>query len=82
MRSSVFLVASALLALFVIVLGDSRKAMAEATATVDTPIALSGDVATGIFLGFGLIGMLVFAVTMLMQIEASDKLGQPKSEAR
>ena len=44
-------------------------------------IHLSSEVATGIVLGFFFIGMLSFAVYMVMDIQVSDKLGQPREQA-
>ena len=47
---------------------------ADATTTYKT-VAVSGDIATGLFIGFFLVGMLLFAVTMMMDIATSDMLG-------
>ena len=44
-------------------------------------IALSPDVAVGIVLGLFFIGMLVFALYMVMDIQTSDKIGQPREVA-
>ena len=44
-------------------------------------IHLSSDVATGIVLGFFFLGMLSFAITMMMNIQVSDQLGQPREAA-
>jgi hypothetical protein len=73
MPSSSMLFATTVSALVATALAQGRKG------TDATSIAVSGDIVVGIFFGFALIGMLVFAVTMLTSIEASDKLGQPKS---
>jgi uncharacterized protein (DUF2062 family) len=45
-----------------------------------TTISLSSDVATGLLIGSLIIGILVFAVTMLMNIQTSDTIGQPKKD--
>lgn len=47
--------------------------------TVET-IALGPDLLFGFAIGSFLIGMMLFAVTMLTGIQANDRLGQPKVE--
>jgi len=43
--------------------------------TVNT-IAVSPDVMTGMVFGVFLIGVLLFALSMLMNIQSSDRIGQ------
>ncbi len=64
-----------LAALFALIRGDGPSRAAS-----KNPIALSPDVATGIFIGTILVGILIFALTMLDGIQASDKIGQNKPE--
>lgn len=51
-----------------------------AAAASPQEIYLSSDVATGLAIGAFLVGMLVFAVVMLMDIQASDTIGQKKEQ--
>ena len=44
----------------------------------DVTVAVSSDIVTGLFIGFFLIGMLYFVVSMLSDVQPSDTLGKNK----
>jgi hypothetical protein len=66
------------LSAFVAVLLASVATAAEAVADETQMIYLSPDLATGILIGLFLLGLVIFAVTMLDGIETSDRIGQTK----
>lgn len=70
--------AARFVALALMVVGIS--AGGPSNAAYASTIAVSPDVATGIFIGFFLISMLIFALKMLDGVQASDKIGQNKPE--
>lgn len=71
---------AALCALLIACIPTASAGALKTAATVEI-IALSPDVAVGLVLGLFFLGMLVFALTMVMDIGTNDKLGQPREGA-
>ena len=73
---------SALAAVFVALalVADVALAGGPTNAAYANSIAVSPDVATGVFIGIFLLSILIFALKMLDGVKASDKIGQNKPE--
>ena len=86
MRGSVVLstVATVVLLCAVILLplveGGATTSAATTSASRANTINFSSDVACGIFVGLFCVALLIFAIVMMMDIQASDKIAEPKRE--
>ncbi len=59
---------------------EQQTASQQRAAAAAKNIALSPDVATGVFIGMFLLSLLIFGVKMLDGIQTSDKIGTNKPE--
>ncbi|KAH9578117.1 hypothetical protein LSM04_005409 [Trypanosoma melophagium] len=48
--------------------------------TPSNTITMSGDVASGLLIGAGLVGLLVFSIGMLTDVQTPDALTQPRRD--